>query len=134
VGAGLAAIAAVGIGLFLLGMDAAGDADVLWALLVARLTSVVALVVAVAATRPDVAATRPHLGAVAAIGLLDLAANGLYTLAATKGLVSVASVCSSLYPVVTIALAAALLGERVRPAQAAGIALVMLGVAGIAAG
>lgn len=134
VGAGLAGIAAVGIGLFLLGMDAAGDADVLWALLVARLTSVVALVVAVAATRPDVAATRPHLGAVAAIGLLDLAANGLYTLAATKGLVSVASVCSSLYPVVTIALAAALLGERVRPAQAAGIALVMLGVAGIAAG
>ncbi len=134
VGVGLAAVAAIGIGLFLVGMDAAGDADVLWALLVARLTSVVFLCVAVSVARPDVAATRPHLGAIAAIGLLDLSANGLYTLAATEGLVSVASVCSSLYPVVTILLARSILDERVRPAQIAGIGLVMLGVVGIAAG
>jgi len=111
-----------------------GDEDVLWALTAARLTSVLALGVVVLATRPDVAATRPHLGAVAAIGLLDLGANALFTVASTEGLVSVASVCSSLYPVVTIALAASLLGERVRPAQGAGVVLVMLGVVGIAAG
>ena len=134
VGVGLAAAAAVGIGLFLVGMDAAGDEDVLWALAAARLTSVVLLVAAVLATRPDVAATRPHLAAVAAIGVLDLAANALFTLASTEGLVSVAAVCSSLYPVVTIVLAASLLGERVRPAQGAGVVLVMLGVVGIAAG
>ncbi len=134
VGAGLAAAAALGIGLFLVGMDAAGDDDVLWALTAARLTSVVLLGVAVLATRPDLTAIRPHLGAVAAIGLLDLGANALFTLASTEGLVSVASVCSSLYPVVTIVLAASVLGERVRPAQAAGIGLVMLGVVAIAAG
>ena len=134
VGVGLAAAAALGIGLFLVGMDAAADEDVVWALAAARLTSVVLLCVAVLATRPDLASTRPHLGAVAAIGLLDLGANALFTLASTEGLVSVASVCSSLYPVVTIILAASLLGERVRPAQTAGIALVMLGVVGIAAG
>lgn len=134
VGVGLAAVAAIGIGLFLVCMDAAGDADVLWALLLARLTSVVLLCVAVSVARPDLAATRPHLAAVAAIGLFDLSANGLFTLAATEGLVSVASVCSSLYPVVTILLARSILGERVRPAQTVGIALVMLGVVGIAAG
>ena len=134
VGAGLAAAAALGIGIFLVGMDAAGDEDVLWALTAARLTSVVLLCAAVLATRPDVGAVRPHLGAVAAIGLLDLGANALFTVASTEGLVSVASVCSSLYPVVTILLAASLLKERVRPSQAAGIALVMLGVVGIAAG
>lgn len=134
VGAGLAAAAALGIGLFLVGMDTAGDEDVLWALTAARLTSVVALVLAVLVTRPDVAAARPHLWAVAAIGLLDLGANALFTVAATEGLVSVASVCSSLYPVVTIALAATLLGERVRPVQRLGVLLVMLGVVGIAGG
>ena len=134
VGAGLAAAAALGIGLFLVGMDAAGDEDVLWALTAARLTSVGLLCAAVLVTRPNVAAPRPHLGAVAAIGMLDLGANALFTLASTEGLVSVASVCSSFYPVVTIVLAASLLGERVRPAQSAGIALVMLGVVGIAAG
>lgn len=134
VGAGLAGAAALGIGVFLVGMDAAAESDVLWALLVARLTSVVLLGIAVLATRPDLAGTRPHLGAVAAIGLLDLGANALFTLAATEGLVSVASVCSSLYPVVTIVLAASVLGERVRLAQSAGIALVMLGVVGMAAG
>lgn len=134
VGVGLAVVAAIGIGLFLLGMDVAADADVLWALLIARLTSVALLCAAVWVARPDMAATRPHLGAVAAIGLLDLSANGLFALAATEGLVSVASVCSSLYPVVTILLARSILDERVRPAQAAGIALVMLGVVGIAAG
>jgi len=134
VGAGLAAGAALGIGLFLVGMDAAGDEDVLWALTAARLTSVALLAVAVLATRPNVAATGPHLRAIGAIGVLDLGANALFTLASTEGLVSVAAVCSSLYPVVTIVLAASLLKERVRPAQAGGIALVMLGVVGIAAG
>ncbi len=134
VGAGLAAAAALGIGLFLVGMDAAGDEDVLWALTAARLMSVLLLGLAVLATRPDLAAARPHLGAVVAIGLLDLGANALFTIASTEGLVSVASVCASLYPVVTIVLAASLLGERVRPAQGVGIALVLAGVLAIAAG
>ena len=108
VGVGLAAAAALGIGLFLAGMDAAGEADVLWALAVARAASVGPLSRAVLA-HPSRARVgdAPHLPAIAAIGVLDLAANGLFTVAATEGLVSVASVCSSLYPVVTIALAAA---------------------------
>ena len=134
VGAGLAGAAAAGIGLFLVFMDAAGDADILWALLVARFTSVALLAAAVVATRPALAAARPHLPAIAAIGVLDLAANGLYALASTEGLVSVASVMSSLYPVVTILLARSLLGERVRPSQQVGIGLVMAGVVAIASG
>ena len=134
VGAGLALAAAAGLGLFLLGMDSASDDGILWALFAARVVSVSLLAGAVLVTRPDLRAARPHLGAVAAIGVLDLGANGLFALAATEGLVSVASVCSSLYPVVTIFLARAILSERVRPSQQVGVALVMAGVVGIAAG
>ena len=134
VGVGLAFAAAAGIGLFLVGMDSAGDEGIIWALFTARFVSVALLAGAVLVTRPDVRAARPHLGAVAAIGVLDLGANGLFAVAATEGLVSVASVCSSLYPVVTIFLARAILSERVRPSQQLGVALVMAGVVGIATG
>lgn len=134
VGVGLAAAAALGIGLFLVFMDAAGDGDVLWALTIARVASVALVGMAAVAMRPDLGAARAQIGPVAAIGALDLAANAFFTIAATQGLVSVAAVCSSLYPVVTIALAATLLGERVRASQGAGVALVLLGVIGIAAG
>ena len=92
------------------------------------------LLVAALITRPDLEAAKPHAAAIAAIGVLDLSANGLFALATTEGLVSVAAVCSSLYPVVTILLARAMLSERVRPSQQAGVALVMLGVVAIAAG
>ena len=133
-GVGLALAAAVGIGLFLTAMDVAGDGDVLWALLVARLGSVALVVAAVLATRPDLAAARPHIRPIAAIGVLDMGANGLFALAATEGLVSVAAVLSSLYPVVTILLARSLLGERVRAVQGVGITLVLAGVVAIAGG
>jgi drug/metabolite transporter (DMT)-like permease len=133
-GVGLAFAAALGIGIFLVAMDTAGDADVLWALVVARLASVALLAVAAAAARPDLSAARPDLGTIAAIGVLDMGANGLFALAATEGLVSVVAVLSSLYPVVTILLARSLLGERVRPAQGLGMALVLVGVVAIAGG
>ncbi len=133
-GVGLALLAALGFGTFLAAMDVAGDGDVLWALLVARGTSVALLGVAVAIARPALGELRGHEGAVVAIGVLDMAANALFALAATEGLVSVVAVLSSLYPVVTILLARAVLGERVRGAQQAGVALVLLGVVAIAVG
>lgn len=133
-GTGLALLAALGFGTFLAAMDAAGDGDVLWALLVARCVSVGLLAGAALVRRPDLREARPHLGPLAAVGVLDLAANGLYVLAATEGLVSLVAVLASLYPVVTVILARALLGERVRRSQLAGVGLVLAGVAGIAAG
>ena len=54
--------------------------------------------------------------------------------AASAGLVSVVAVLGSLYPVVTVALAATLLHERLGRLQAAGAAVALVGVAMIAAG
>jgi drug/metabolite transporter (DMT)-like permease len=60
--------------------------------------------------------------------VLDTAANLAYTLATTRALLSLSAVLASLYPVVTIALAHALLHERLRPLQVTGAVLVMAGV------
>jgi drug/metabolite transporter (DMT)-like permease len=46
----------------------------------------------------------------------------------------VVAVASSLYPVMTVLLAAALLGERVRGVQRLGVAVAVLGVLMIAGG
>ena len=74
------------------------------------------------------------LPALALVGVLDLGANGLYAAATTKGLLSIVGVLGSLYPVTTVLLARAVLGERLQRAQDAGIVLTLAGVALIAAG
>ncbi|HEX4678889.1 MAG TPA: EamA family transporter, partial [Gaiellaceae bacterium] len=54
--------------------------------------------------------------------------NALFAASSTHGLVSLTSVLASLYPVVTVLLAASMLHERVAPMQRAGIALTLTGV------
>ncbi|MQY10605.1 hypothetical protein SRB5_07160 [Streptomyces sp. RB5] len=72
-------------------------------------------------------ALRPALPALAFVGLADVAANGVYALAARQGPVTVASVLASLYPVVTALAAFGVLRERLRPVQAAGASLAVAG-------
>lgn len=67
------------------------------------------------------------------IGLLIIAADALYGVASTQGLLSAVAVLSSLYPVVTIALARFCLQERIERLQLLGIAIVLDGVVAIAA-
>jgi drug/metabolite transporter (DMT)-like permease len=132
----LALVAAAGFGAFLTLLKPASGHSVPWALLFVRLSSVGAIGLAAAVRRDTV---RPvfsagALPAVALVGTLDVAANALYALATTKGLLSIVSVLGDLYPVSTILLARAILGERVRRSQEAGIVAVLAGVALIAAG
>jgi len=130
----LALVTAVGFGLFFVGMERAARGGVLWALVSARVASVSCVALLTARTRPSFAGVTPALAPLVAIGLLDGAANGLYAFASTEGLLSVVAVLGSLYPVVTILLARAVLGERVRRIQELGIVGAVAGVALIAAG
>ena len=57
-----------------------------------------------------------------------------FAAASAKGLVSVVSVLASLYPVVTVLLARAVLKERVHRSQELGIALALAGIVLISAG
>ena len=130
----LALIAALGFGAFFIGMKAGADASVPWALFAARAASVTAVLAAVVALRVPLPTAPRRLRALALVGLLDAGANGLYAAAATEGLLSVVAVLGALYPVSTVLLARAVLGERVRRIQEVGIVAALAGVALIAAG
>ena len=116
----LAVVAALGIGGMLLGLQEGSRVDPYWSMLTARATSAAAFAVVLLARRPKLGLRPRHLPLLVLLGLLDTAANGLFSVASTHGYLSVVSVIGSLYPVTTIALATVLLRERVRASQARG--------------
>jgi drug/metabolite transporter (DMT)-like permease len=133
-GVGLALLAALGIGSFLVALDAASEGGVAWALLVQRSVCLGLVLAAAVLLRTDIGFSRVDLAPMAAIGTLDMAANALFAVASTRGLVSVVSVVASLYPVTTVVLARLLLAERISRAQQVGVAGALMGVVLITAG
>ena len=119
-------------GLFTISASFLPDELILSPLLVIRATSI-AVITAWLLARPQ--AWRVPRGlwpAVVGVGVLDMAATAAYLGAIAIGPLSIAAILTSLYPVVTVILAAAVLRERITPAHAAGIAAAGLAVALIA--
>jgi drug/metabolite transporter (DMT)-like permease len=77
---------------------------------------------------------RPLLPVIAVVGLCDVGANMLFSLATTRGFLSIVSVLAALYPVATVVLAALVLHERVARTQRLGVAGALVGAAMITAG
>jgi len=127
----LALCAAAGFGGFFALSDAPADASVLWTVVLARAAPLVGVAAVVAATRPPLPAPRRRAGLMV-VGTVDLAATALIAAANTKGDLSVVAVLGGMYPVVTVLLAAVLLGERLRRPQLAGVVLALGGVAAVA--
>jgi drug/metabolite transporter (DMT)-like permease len=133
-GAGLAIVAATGFGAYFVFLDAAADASVPWAVAVARATATTLAVAACLVVSAPLRAPLPLLPALVAVGLADVTATALFGLASTRGLLAVVSVLASLYPVVTVALARIVLGERLALSQRLGGAGAIAGAALVAAG
>ena len=128
----LAVVAAACFGTALYCIDRGARYAVLETLWGMRATSVTLFLVAGLVVR-SVGGTRARdLPALAVIGLADVTANGLFAFSSSRGMVSVASVLGSLYPVATLFWARLLLGERLRKVQALGVALTLAGVVAIA--
>jgi drug/metabolite transporter (DMT)-like permease len=127
-GVGLALLAAVGFGFYFPWMHAAGKVDFWWASLVFRSTALVLLAVVVAAQRTNLRLRGRHLAIAAAVGIVDTLGNVFFAASSAHGLVSLTAVLASLYPVVTVVLAASVLHEKVAPTQRAGIVLTLTGV------
>ncbi len=132
-GVWLAVLAAIGFGFYFPFMHAAGQADPWWSSLIFRTTTAVLVLAVVAVRRPGVGLGGWPLAIVLAVGVGDTLGSFLFAASASHGLVSVTSVLASLYPVVTVALAAVVLKEHVAGAQRVGIVLTFAGIALIAA-
>ena len=98
----IAAVAAVAVGLTLVGIDRASEYDPYWATLLFRgagvvLLGIVALVVALAG-RVHPKTLNLNLPLLIAFGLLDTLANAMWAVASTSGLLSVMAVLGGVYP------------------------------------
>jgi drug/metabolite transporter (DMT)-like permease len=128
----LAAVAAACFGTALYCLDRGARYALLETLWGMRATSATLFLIAGLVAR-SVGGTRARdLPALAVIGLGDVTANGLFAFASSRGMVSVASVLGSLYPVATLFWARMLLAERLRRVQSVGVALTLVGVVAIA--
>jgi drug/metabolite transporter (DMT)-like permease len=134
-GTGWGVLAMLGFGLYFIPLHAAASHDWLWPTFLFRIVSASLAWSLVVLRRERLRGTRSHLGALAAIGLLDTGGNVLFAAASSShGLLSVVSVLASLYPVITVLLAQVLLGERIHAVQNVGVATTLAGVALISAG
>lgn len=128
-----ALVAGLAIGLFGVTIAGLSEGNVFASLSVIRSVQAVLVVAAIVVTRAAWRPERRTLPAILAVGALDMGGNAFYLLAVQSGALAVAAVLSSLYPVVTVILAAVLLRERITRDHTLGIglaaaAIVLIGV------
>ena len=128
-GLGLAVLAGVMFGLFLIAGKQAGHQSIFWPLVAARLVSTSLMVLIVLLVPRDPHPLRAALWPMVFSGLLDSAGNALFIAATRHGRLDVAAVLSSLYPASTVILARVLLKERISKMQGVGIICALISVA-----
>jgi len=133
-GIGLALLAALGFGFYFVFAARAAESSVPYAVATARGMSLLLALVAALVVGASLRPARTSLPALAAVGLCDVGANVLFSLAVTRGFLSVIAVLSALYPIVTVALAAVVLHERVSATQRLGVAGALAGAVMITVG
>ncbi len=119
---------ALGFYLYLLARGA-NDGGSISAVFGARAASSLLLLVLALALRSSFRVGRRGLATVVAIGVCGASALVLFGYAASLGMISIATILASLYPIVTVLLAYLFLGERLSGFQLAGVALALGGVA-----
>lgn len=119
----LALGAGLGFGTFFILLAQAPDDAGAVPLLAARVTSVTVLVVAAVITRPAATMQPATIGIAVAAGALDMTANGFFLWSTLDGELAIVGALVSLFPVTTVLLAVATLGERLDRKQATGLAL-----------
>lgn len=127
-------IAGFAFGFFVLALSQLSDGVVFTPLAVVRGTEALVIAIAIVASRGAWRVPRASWWLIVLIGALDMAANVAFLGASHSGPLAIAASLSSLYPVVTVVLAAIVLREQVTAARAIGVALAGLAIALIASG
>lgn len=128
-----ALVAAFGFGTALTFIAIGSETDSLHTMTAMRVASVSVCILLALKFRTVGGFAKNYLPLLVFIGVADFLANFLLGVATTKGLVSIAMVFGSLFPVVTILLAYKFLHERLHKVQYIGISFALLGVVLIAA-
>jgi len=126
--------AGIAIGGFNLCIGGFSPAGAFGPLVIVRLVQSLLLAIVIVAWRQPWRIPRDIVPKVAGIGLLDMAGNAAFIMAAQVGQLAIAAVLASLYPVMTVLLAIALLHERLTRSHVVGVAMTALAIAMIAAG
>lgn len=137
---GMAAIAAVGFGLWFVLLDQGAEGGEVWTLVASR-ASATLLVGGIAAVLTSVRLRGGRRGPLAAVmpfvalaGAMDVTGNGAFVLAATALPVGVAAALSGLYPLVTMTLARLVLRDALPPLGLGAVALAVSGIVLISLG
>ena len=133
-GAGLAIVAALGFGLFVVGIDAGSDESPAWAVVVARSAAVPLAVFAALVTSTSLRPAMALVPMLVVVGIGDVSANVLVATATTYGAAGIVAVLSTIYPVVTVVLARLVLREKLSRVKRAGGVVALAGAALVAAG
>jgi len=129
-----AAVGGLGIGLSQVFLGLIPEGSLFWALAVVKVAAGLFLVVVILVGRQQWRVPRRVLPAAVGVAVLDITGNGLFLLAAQAGDLAIAAILSSLYPVTTVILAAALLQERVTRSHVVGITAAIVAIVLIGAG
>ncbi|MEY4035584.1 MAG: hypothetical protein RLZZ311_761, partial [Actinomycetota bacterium] len=129
----LALSAAIFFGLALVFMAIGSQSSALMTMTMMRTTTLIIGIAIFARYRHIGGLGKSELPILIFIGVADFAANLLLGVATTKGLVSLAMVLGSLYPIATALLAYKFLHERLHKIQYVGVALAVIGVSLISA-
>ena len=130
----LAVVAAIGFGFAVNFIAKGSTSSAIMTMTTMRFTTFIIAIFLFAKYRTFGGFTKKDLPVLILLGAADFIANLLLGVATTKGLVSLAVVLGSLFPIVTALLAFKLLHERLHKVQYIGIALAIMGVAVISAG
>jgi drug/metabolite transporter (DMT)-like permease len=123
-----ALIAGVAFGLFFVVLDATPADSGLWPLVGSRLGGTL-LLLGLLAAAPRPLPGRASIPLIALSGVTDMLANLLFLLATREGLLSLASLLASLYPVVALVGARVVLAERLTRLQGTGVVLALAATA-----
>jgi drug/metabolite transporter (DMT)-like permease len=133
-GAAWALGAGISIGVFNLCIAGLSGTTTFGPLVIVRLTQAVLWPIVIVLWRQPWRLPRGIFGWLILIGLLDMAGNAFFILATQTGMLAIAAVLSSLYPVTTVLLAIVFLRERLSRSHILGIVLTGVAIAMIAGG
>ena len=119
-------LAGAGFGLFFIGIGEASKSAVFWPLVASKTVSIGVMTLLMTLRKTALPATRSTWSLIFLAGVLDVAGNGLFALAAHTGRLDISATLGSMYPAATVLLAYAILKEPLRPNHWIGLGTALL--------